>query len=499
MKDFSEFHRLHPLTLINRVIAYLPALAFLFIGATRSGDAASKINLVISIVGGLFLVPWILTTYFRFSYRIDSKEVTIHKGVFTRQRRNIPMDRIQNVEIEQRFLQQMLGLAKVTISTAGSAQAEGVLESVKLSVASEIKDKIKLYQSELPVPASEASLDQSAAKGQAGEREELFRMKLPRVFLAGLLQFSLIYIAFIFSTLQLFSIGPEQIFDWFDRGELSSVVEEVALPKSILIGIAVLTSILLGWVTGALLTVNRYLNFRLWKSDNKIYKKHGLLTLSEDAIPVSKVHALVIVSNPMMRLFGWLRLEIQTMGVQSGRLGRKVVMPLVRPEELVDIGPRIVPFKLPSVLRPVSKLTVRRSLVRLGVASLVVWLPLIYFQNLSWVWLVSSLLFALAYSLRRYDRMGFNEEGDTVYIRSGVWNNRVWIVDKARIQSIINSASFFQRRLGLQDLIIDTAGASPLNYVRLPDLPELEADECRVKYNADMQDLLDAKVTLGQE
>ena len=507
--NYSEFRHLHPLTLVNRIFVSLPALLFLAWNAASGVDAASRINLAVSIIFGMFFIPWILLSYYRFTFRINAKEVTIHSGVVTRQRRNIPIERIQNVEIEQRFIQRILGLAKVTLSTAGSAQAEGVLESVKLESAEEIKTLVRQYQGEFrrigqaaDSNESEESVLKNEGEGDLALDDEaekliLFGMEMKRVLLAGSLQFSLIYIAFIASTLQLFNIGPEQIFDWFDRGELESVMGAVQYPRWILISFGVVVSVLVGWLTGMLLTINRYYNFELWKSEDKIYKRHGLLTLTEDAIPISKVHALVMVANPMMRFFGWARLEIQTMGVQSGRSGRKVVMPLARISEIESIGPEIVHFDLPKQFFPVSILTIRRSMIRLTVGIVILYALLNFLLDLSWIWIPIMLFAALWYSIKRYDMMGLNQTGSTVFVKYGVWSNRTWMVEKSRIQSLSTSASFFQRRLGLKDLIIDTAGASPIGFVSLPDLKEGEADTWMTSFYAAMQKHLDEKIYDG--
>jgi len=94
--------------------------------------------------------------------------------------------------------------------------------------------------------------------------------------------------------------------------------------------------------------------------------------------------------------------------------------------------------------------------------------------------------------------MGLNQTGSTVFVKYGVWSNRTWIVEKSRIQSLSTSASFFQRRLGLKDLTIDTAGASPIGFVNLPDLKEGEAETWMTSFYAAMQKNLDVK-TFGKE
>ena len=151
-------HRLHPMTLALRAVVAVPALVFLLIPVFRSGDSSALFNLVLSFLYAIVLIPWMVLHYVRFRYRITRNEVIIHSGVLTRRRRNIPVDRVQNIEIEQRLLQRLTGTARVRIHTAGSQEAEGALDVVSLREAHRIRETVRAYQRELDRgPAPEAA------------------------------------------------------------------------------------------------------------------------------------------------------------------------------------------------------------------------------------------------------------------------------------------------------------------------------------------------------
>ena len=229
-----EPKRLHPLTMVQRVIVSLPALVFIMLPVLRGGgDSTAWFNLIFAAMYLVFIVPWIALHYLRFRYWITPKELVIHSGVLTRRRRNIPVERIQNIEIEQAPLQRMLGTAKVVVYTAGSARAEGVLEYVSHFEALEIRTVVRDLQQQLQhVDAHDAQVDLESASGATSGAASisvedmqhagnlLIAMDSKRVFLAGAFRFSLVYLAVIFSFLQYIEPDPTLLLSWLMRGPL---------------------------------------------------------------------------------------------------------------------------------------------------------------------------------------------------------------------------------------------------------------------------------------
>src|SRR5690606_41938133 len=100
--ELAEMQRLHPLTLIHRVILSLPALLLALLPAIRNPDASSWLYIGMLLLYGIFVIPLLVVQYLRFRYQVSEKEIVIHSGVFTYQHRNIPIERLQNIEIEQK-------------------------------------------------------------------------------------------------------------------------------------------------------------------------------------------------------------------------------------------------------------------------------------------------------------------------------------------------------------------------------------------------------------
>ena len=263
----ADGRRLHGLTLVQRVLRSLPALVFVllpFLGGSSGSD--NWITLVFLALYATVALPLIIAQYLRFQYWITPREVIIHSGVFTRRKRNIPLDRIQNITIERSLLPRLMGSAKVKIETAGSKSAEGVLEYVSLKEAQRIRHVVRTYQqqgtAERLATADDqedetvlSPLDAPLAPPLETPAEPLFTMALPRILLSGAFRFSLIYIALIFSGLQYvmdaLNLTPEELANWLVQGGLDPYTE-AAKGSPWLLGIAtVFAAMLLGWATGS--------------------------------------------------------------------------------------------------------------------------------------------------------------------------------------------------------------------------------------------------------
>ena len=469
--QLDEARRLHPLTLVQRLIVSLPAMFFILLPLFRgTEDSSLWFNLSLAALYGLFLIPWIAVYYIRFRYWITETEVIIHSGVLTRRRRNIPVDRIQNVDVEQGPLQRVLGTAKVVIYTAGSANAEGVLEYVSLKEAEDIRSVVREIQQGTALDSGQDAASNSVsepAPAAANSNPPIFAMDRRRVLLAGAFRFSLLYIAAMFSLLQFIDPDPTVVFDILLRGPLEPVAADIQASPWVAGVSAVLGAVLLGWLTGIALTFNRFHRFTLERVGSKLNRRHGLLTISQGTVPLHRIQSYILRSNPLMQRFGWYRLELQTIGTDTRERGFQVAAPFARAHEVerildaistttgADVGQRWASL----AWQPVSPLTTRRFLVRwsvalvLPVAVAVFWWPPVLWGLVLW-----PLVPILART--RYANMGWAMTESMVAIRRGIIRKHIWLIPIDKLQTISLKANWFQRRLGLETLYIDTAGAS---------------------------------------
>ncbi len=469
-QDFDEAQMLHPMTLVQRFILSLPAFALLLIPVLRSSESVDVFPIITVIAYGVLALPLIALRYYRFRYRITPKEIVIQSGVLTRQNRSIPIERIQNIEIEQSLLPRMLGTAKVKIETAGSAKTEGVLEYVGIETAHQIREMVRTYQRSQEAGVATDSFKQifhgaaenaeTAALPDPAPDEEvpLFNLKLSRVLLAGMMRFSLLYIAIAFSLLEQIMPNPDDLEMMFTRGWLKPLAEYAMDNPWQLSAAFVVMAVVLSWISGILVSFNKYFNFKLWLESNKLHKRHGLLTLSQGTIPIPRVQTLLLRANLIMRRFNWVALEVQTMGLESSGRGHQVALPLARLDEAMEIANHMLPVSLPDHFEPVSQLTIRRIIIRYSLLLSLAVAATTYFWEPA-IWGLIGLIFVPGYAFLHFKNHGYQLQDDTLFVRRGVFKHFIWMIPIAKFQVLYTESSLFQRRLGLSTVYIDTAGA----------------------------------------
>jgi putative membrane protein len=412
----------------------------------------------------LVLANWI--AWRRFRYGVGESDIVIESGLLHRTRRSIPFARIQDVDIERGPLQRLFGLAKVRIETGGSGKDEGLLDSVSLAEADRLRSVVRARRGEAP---------DASAELQPGGRE-VFSMSVGRVFVLGLFNFSLLWIAGLFALLQTFDDWLP--FDIYDPGRWVGLVDE-RLTERFTVGavVAVLAlALLLGLVTGVARTLSRDYGFRLSLEDERFRRERGLFTRTEVVIPQKRVQLARVQTGPARRALGWFAMAFQTLSAGKEAGGQQSVAPMASEAELERILAEQPGLSLPdpSDLSRVSS----RHLVRSLLGNALLPLVLILAVSAIWPWAL-VLLFLLPLSIaaallgRRFHLYGL--KGDLLFVRGGVWRQQLWIIPIAKAQTLRLSRTFLQRRLGLATLSIDTAGAPALNPPRIVDLREDKA------------------------
>jgi putative membrane protein len=479
--DALEMKRLHPMTILQRGIVSIPGFVLLLLPLLRSPAGETWISLFFVIMYAFVAVPLMIAHYVRFRYRITPSEIVIHSGTLTRRHRNIPIERVHNIEIEQPLLARLTGTAKVKIETAGSTSTEGVLELVSMAEAQHIRQLVRTFQGRA-APAAPSILSTEAppetkyvSAEAATSPEPVYRMTLGRVFLSGAFRFSLLYIALIFSGLEYLSLDPEEIVYNIERGPFRRFADFAFESPWITGFIAVITAALLSWLTGIVVNLNRFYGFRLSAEDGKLHKKSGLLTVSEGTIPFRRVQAIIFRSNPLMRRFDWWRLELQTMGLDVRQHGHQVAAPFAHRDESLDIANRVRQFDLPAGFQRVSPLHIRRMFFRYTLLLLCIAIPGAFIWR-TILWSLAAIPFLLFYALLHFRNHGYWLDDQHLYVRRGVLRHYVWVIPFEKFQVFYASASLFQRRLRLKSIYIDTAGGGALAGPEIQDLPAAEAD-----------------------
>jgi putative membrane protein len=463
--------RLHPATILLRLVKDAPStvlalpagIAFLSDGGL--GWALLAAGLAATVIGGIKALGW-----YRFRYGVGEADIVIESGILSRNRRNIPFGRIQDIDIERALLARIFGLSKVRIETGAGGKDEGVLDSVTVAEASRLRETVRAWrEGEAPAPEIHAETPPAPAA------RTLYALDVPRLMLFGLFNFSLVYIAGLFALLQ--SVDQWLPFDIYDPARWIGVAG--GLPGRFTpaaIATLLFLAVLLGVLAGLARTVARDFGFRLSVEGRRFRREHGLFTRKEAVIARRRVQLGLLQTGPLRRQLGWFSLSFQTLGAGAGASGHQSAAPFVRDSELEPILAETDTLRRPSgELEMVS----RRHILRVLGTSLLPAILAILVLALRWpqALLLAALLPLLglrAAADRRFHRYAI--EGELLFVERGLWRQRLWLVPLPNVRSLSLSRSWLQRRLGLATLSIDTAGASMLSLPRIVDLRDGPAE-----------------------
>lgn len=512
MTDYNELNihthgiRLSPLSIIYQSIRQLPGLIITFYFAITQASGENWFYIIIALIYGLFIFPITLLNFYYFKYLLTQKELIIHSGILSKKQRNIPLERIQNVNITQNFIQRIFGISKVQLETAGDANAEGILDSVKTDRANEIKDIIREYQSKYDAKKNttkkeisfenniydkdlinelntddEIKSNISDEKIDSDEEKVLISMSVKELLIYGILRFRPILFVLV---AWIYSVGQQFMPDDLQK-YMSDIVNDIeAYSNSMdwfliaIYSIAIfIVAFLMSWLLDILLTVNQWWDFKLSYGKNKLYTNHGLLNKRHGTIPLKKLQMLVIFSNVIRQKFGYWGLMLETAGLSSVENRRpETAIPFAKFDRIIELTKGFLDFEYPFNFEKVSRKTIRRAFIRY-----LIFLALItsvaYSSGIDFYWFL--LLIPLLYfgAVLRWQHRGWQIQNDKIIIKQGFYSRKIKIVPISKIQTINVKRTFFQRRLQLATLHIDTAASSGINDASIIDIDEKDALE----------------------
>lgn len=197
----EQWHRVHPLT---PILESLGVLVGIFIAAayglqnfvqsaienlaagesvdlTFAGWLRSHPLVILAVVGGIILIL-LLTALFSWlawrvmGYRVDSGSIYYRRGLLSKKLRKARLDRVQSIDLQQKLLPRMLGMAELVFDVAGGSDSNISLKYLSKKRAEGLRDElltaVKAKQSQSGVAEAGAEADSGAGPsflgGQAG-------------------------------------------------------------------------------------------------------------------------------------------------------------------------------------------------------------------------------------------------------------------------------------------------------------------------------------------
>lgn len=485
--------KLHPASVPVRSLSRSLGVGTLFfvLGVLLSPEGGVANVLVIGamvLFGILLTILYEFAYYQRFRYQVSTDSFDVQSGVISRRDREVPLRRVQNVDVRQTVLHRALGIAAVSVESAGGGETEVDLRYVDEREADRLR---RVLRSESREPVDVAAVGPDPVERAMADEEVVFRLKSGELAL-----------------LSLFTIDPgasviATIVIAFVSGVDPTGVEVVQTTMDLLpggLGVAALAALVafavVAWVLSMGLTFTRYYGFTLSRAGDELYYERGLLQRYSGTIPLEKVQTVTVSEAVPFRWFGYGALSVETAGYAPGSTdgrGTASAVPLARREHLLSLAHSVEPFESLEVAAPPGRAreryVVRYGLLASAIVGIAYGLAATVAPFLRWeVALVLFLLVPLAAHLKWRHR-GYREEDDYFVARTGFWRRTTQIVPHYRIQSVVESRTVFQRRRHLAHVTADTASSATFlgRTATAYDIDAAEAAELRTRLHDRLQ------------
>lgn len=437
----TGWRRLHPLTILKELGALawaLVAALLLDFGQPPMLEDIAGPEAVISV--GVF--GYAVARYLFTAYRITDQSLEMRRGVFVKSFQSMPRDRVQAVSTNTSFVGRLLGITTVEVSAADA-------EDIRLGfVSEEAADGLRrVLEKALTATEEEGEADRHAVASLDFGRLLTFGLTETGLVPAVLLLVGTVVVAFTFG--------------WFFAPLTFGFV-----------------------VIWPLIRTLGLVGFRSWIEESRVRVEAGILGRRRNESPLGRIQAIQVNRPPLRRLLGLETISIVTgdVGVSSDTvLLAGAVAPLERIGTWRSISEALIGRVAlgEATLEPSSRHTIRRMMVRgalvlalvvAAVGAATLWLGVAWW--IAGVVAALGLIGLIAYSAARWKVLGWAADEHHLLVRRGVVLRRLTVVPIHKVQDITVRSTFFQRRLGIATVEVDTAGLMLAGRVVAIDLDE---------------------------
>lgn len=497
MLDISQPTRQSKLSILLYLfkgVKGLIAFAFFALFSMRSWTNTLAILGVTALVTITTLISPVLQ-YLFFTFHVENDELIIQKGWLFKERKAIPVERIQSINITQNIGQRLLGLVAVEIDTAGSKAKELEIPALDRHFAEQLKGLLGKKKSNVVA---------SVAKQQDAEyeniSEEIIDKPLESQLILELGITDLLKVGITQNHLRSGGLALGVLFGFWYKikdvvenyfGDIFESVEvdleqAVKTPESY--GNSLLIFLLTGFlvfliasvIVSLILAVNKFYNYKAELKDDYLEITMGLLNKKEIKIPLSKIQILEFHSNPLRKLLGFKTARIYQAQSQNNQISSVEV-----PACHLQLQKRLQALIFNETLEQPEKILLPNpwSHARLDmyIAS-IFGLPLIaiavYFE-FYWAMIIPVLFIVfigfMGYQYGKNSKLT-RDDDFTVFYKGWLFNSII-ISPVYKTQAVEKWRSIFIKRRGEAHLQVHTAGGSrQLKYLKEIEINAMQND-----------------------
>ncbi|WP_177763985.1 PH domain-containing protein [Flavobacterium sp. I3-2] len=450
--------------LIPSIKSFLPLILILFF---RESDEHKtlKIGLVfIAVFTFLIIASVINFLYFKFYINSNSNEFIIEKGWLNKSKTVIKLDKIQQVNLNQKFLHRVLNLYSVEVDTAGSSKTEAKIYAVSGAVAHALKSKLLEKEFVINTDSKYNDAVLETINSDINNNKRLIEISFSSLVKIGLTRnylqtFSLLLVLF-FQVL-------EKARDYY-RDEEENVISNFGeyLEQNftlVILPLVLLMVFVVVLIINLVRTLLKYYNYKIQVVNRKLFISYGLFETKNTIIKSQRVQILKITQNYFQKKLNVLMMKIlQTDSEEnSSKKGIGIDIPGVNQNEKNAILSQI--FNKEIELENGIKPSIRKFVVHFiwfSVFPTLVYL-IVSYLNFESIYLFAAIplfLFTGLYQWITYKNAVFYFTEHFIIKKSGFWDVTYSIIEPHKIQKIATYQRIWHLNINLSSVVLYTAG-----------------------------------------
>lgn len=296
----SGWQRLHPLTPLAVAARVIVLYALIFAEDSARGQGATGAGAIVLVVLLVVFLGLGTVRYFFTRWRFDGATLQVETGVLKRDARQLPLARVQAVDIARPFFARIFGLAEVRVRLAGHGRAGARLSYLAEPVAERLRAQLLAVH--------------HGVSPDTPEPAETPLLSVPTERLVG----SALLSGATFAAVALVMLALLLPGGGGAKGAYAGT----------------LVVYVLGLVRGAWRKVAEQYRFTVALAPDGIRIRRGMFSTLNETVPFARVQAVRKVQPLLWRPFGWCVLEVDVAGSpgreQGTRAGRvtKALMPV---------------------------------------------------------------------------------------------------------------------------------------------------------------------------
>src|SRR5690554_3779428 len=432
---------------------------------------------------GLIVLTFIRLSinYFYYSYQVVGDELIINKGWLSKSKTVVKLDKIHEVNLNQKLIHKIIGLYLVGVDTAGSSKTEITINGISYHKALALKEVLTNTQSKIAVDTAEHSPEKSTEEftedGMINEPipqkttfSEKISIGLPSLIKIGLTRNYLQTFALLFAfSFQIIDQVRSFLSYDVDEEDASRYDELFQTSNFEQLGGLLILLFILGLVLFVVLfnlgrTLLTYYNYQIQLKKQHLTVSYGLTDSHIIAVPSQKVQLFEIQQNYFQKLMNLFEVKIkQIESSENNKKKKGLVVPGANQEELKKIFNVIYQSDLDiksNAYKPHKRILLLKFLW-LCIPAFIALMAFYFSENISYSWIILP-FFAVIYLFIwcGYRNEKLYIENDFIVLKKGIWDISTTYLQINKIQKVSIRQSYFQEGRHLGSLDLDTAAGT---------------------------------------